>query len=229
MAHDFNAASFALRTQMRLQGHQISLGHAQQLLAAALGYKSLASMQHSLQRRPVLQLAQIVVIDGLCLTTRCDSLKLLHAAVAINKTIVSVLRSAPDAPLVLQGWDDFLDDYLVPTIAAECLDTEGVYRATAETNADFDEAEIEIAGHSRPATQTSLLPESIAISPCGQFLVIPFVGTLIGDQHEDRSYSGHVIDIHGTAKLELVDRRCLLKNIELNVGARVQEQAFSMD
>lgn len=223
MAHDFNAISFALRTQLRALGHQVSLGHSHQLLAAALGYNTMASMQQALQGRPALALAEIVVLDLPRLTARCVGLNLSGSAAAIIHTAVATLINQPTPPLVFKDWDEFLDDYLVPTVSQECLDDEHVASVMAETNAGYyDEAEIEVIGHTRGTCSTSDLPPPITVSPCGQFLEIPFGGTLIGEQDEERAYSGNVLDLDGTARVERVDVRCLLKHVQLDIGAQVE-------
>ncbi len=223
MAHDFNAISFAVRTKLRDLGHQITLGHSHQLMAAALGYNSLAAMQKVLQGRPALQLAEIVVLDLPRLTSRCALLNLPAATAVIGSTIVTALRNQPTPPLVMQSWADFLDSYLIPTVATNCLDDDIVASVMAETNAGYyDEAEIEIPGHHYLTPPDDELPQPVAVSSCGHYLEIPFAGSLIGEQDEERAYSGHVLELKGMARVERLDVRCLLKHVQLEVGAQVE-------
>lgn len=73
---NISAISFAVRSASSTSANPIKLSHAQQLVAAALGYKSLAAFQASPLEAPTLDDAVHFVLDGELLDERIQELGL---------------------------------------------------------------------------------------------------------------------------------------------------------
>ena len=74
MQSNFNTVAFAARESLKTSGIAIALGHVHQLVAAGLGYASLASLQASGEENPGLAGADYVILDVEGITARAASL-----------------------------------------------------------------------------------------------------------------------------------------------------------
>ena len=228
MKHSYSTLAKQIQIGLQTAGHKLALTHSQQLLAAALGYYTHAAMKASKEEAAGgLAAAKIVVLDVPTTISRCASLQISHLSLQVLDVITRTLRADPSNPKVFSNWQQFLDEFAEPTIAAESVESDGTYEAMAETNAIFDDpGEIEFPGYNPAPTTSSALPTPLSVSACGGFLEIPFVGTITGESDEDRMYSGHILNIEGIARIEKVGRRCLLDTVQIDLGASVDDSHY---
>lgn len=225
MKATFSTLAFSTSKILAASGHTVSSSHAQQLLAAALGYASLASLQASTEEQPGLQHADIVILDVAGVIVRAAQLGHAQCAEQIADAIAQAIRNDPAAPALYNSWGEFVENKVVPYASEAALDDEAVSSAAASTNAMFDEpAEIEIPsiGGSDPASG-SWKPN---VSACGGFFEVPITGTITMDQDEDRMYSGHILNIAGTVQIEKAGRRCMMDYLDMDLGAAVDDSHY---
>ena len=97
MSVDVSSLAYALRKSSATVGPELKHGHAQQLIAAALGYKSLAAYQSALTAgaEPVqLDAAAHVLLDEGLVEQRAVELELPHNLEALNSLIRKVIDEA---------------------------------------------------------------------------------------------------------------------------------------
>ncbi|MGM3277458.1 hypothetical protein [Ralstonia sp. 24A2] len=80
------ALAYTVRIQSASLPKPVALGHAQQLVAAALGYKSLAAYQASQEERPDLSGTEHIVIDDDVLRQRAQELGVGDACFRLANT-----------------------------------------------------------------------------------------------------------------------------------------------
>lgn len=115
MAIGISALAFAVRKQSASFPKPVGHGHAQQLLAAALGYKSLAAYQVSQEEQPDLSPAKHIVLDEALLLQRAGELGLPYSGeVVVSLVIDSLTNALPHATVhrTKRAFDDMLRDYI---------------------------------------------------------------------------------------------------------------------
>lgn len=192
-------------------GISISLGHTQQLLAASLGYGSLAAIQASTEEVPGLEGADFVILDIAGLTARAASLGLGSVSDQITGAIVSAIKSDPEPPAVFLTPLDFIEDVAGRFANDTVMDHDAVSDAAANTNAYFEGAYLE-------ATE----PEE-ALKDCREFWEIPVEGNVGMDQDPDKPFSGDNILVKGVVRVWKAGRVCLMNDMELDIGAGVDD------
>ena len=110
MKSDFSSLAFVTRQNLVASGVSISFGHAQQLLAASLGYGSLAAIQASTEEAPAITGADFVILDVAGLAARAVSLGYGAASDQITDAIASAIKNDPEPPVVFLNPLDFIED-----------------------------------------------------------------------------------------------------------------------
>ena len=110
MQSNFNTVAFATRENLKASGIAIALGHVHQLLAAGLGYASLAALQASDEENPGLAGADYVILDVEGITVRAASLGYGKMAAEITNAIVIVIKGDPQPPAIFLDIQEFIDD-----------------------------------------------------------------------------------------------------------------------
>jgi len=217
MKSDFSSLAFVVRQNLVASGVSISLGHTQQLLAASLGYGSLAAIQASTEEVPGLEGADFVILDIAGLTARAASLGLGSVSDQITGAVVSAIRSDPEPPAVFLTPLDFIEDVAGRFANDTVMDHDAVSDAAANTNAYFDGAYLE-------ATE----PEE-ALKDSREFWEIPVEGNVGMDQDPDKPFSGDNIQVKGVVRVWKAGRVCLMNDMELDIGAGVDDSHFDLD
>ncbi|WP_137895005.1 hypothetical protein [Ramlibacter sp. 2FC] len=190
MAH-LSAIAFAVRQAVSAQGISLSTGHAQQLVAAALGHNNLASYQASGDDAGLPKAADIV-LDPERLRARASELG--HDGGAFAQALTTALQARfPDAELYddHEAWLMDVQDHFERVIVDEDL----VNSQVAMTNGTFPRTDVE-------------LPWWDALDEYdGDDLSLDFEGLVTVDQDEDRVYWGHEIEVRATLTVERFGRR----------------------
>lgn len=217
MKSDFSSLAFVVRQNLVASGVSISLGHAQQLLAASLGYGSLAAIQASTEEVPGIAGADFVILDVAGLSARAVSLGYGSASDQITDAIATAIKSDPEPPAVFLNPLDFIEDVVGQYANGTVFDHEAVSSAAAETNAYFAGAYIE-------ATEPN-----DALKDCREFWEIPVEGNVDMDQDLDRPFSGDNILINGIVRVWKAGRVCLMNDMELDIDAHVDGSYYDLD
>lgn len=190
MAH-LSAIAFAVRQAVSAQGISLSTGHAQQLVAAALGHNNLASYQASGDDAGLPE-ASDIVLDPERLRARATELG--HDGSAFAQALISALQGRfPDAELYddREAWLMDVQDHFERAI----VDEDSVNSQVAMTNGTFPRTDVEL-----PWWDT--LDEYD-----GDDLSLDFEGLVTVNQDEDRAYWGHEIEVRATLTVERFGRR----------------------
>lgn len=217
MKSDFSSLAFAVRQNIVASGASISLGHAQQLLAASLGYGSLAAIQASTEEAPGIVGADFVILDVAGLSARAASLGYGAALDQIIDVIATTIKNDPEPPLVFLTPLDFIEDVAGQFANDTVMDHDAVSSAAAETNAYFDAAYLE-------ATE----PDE-ALKDCREFWEIPIEGNIGLDQDPDKPFSGDSILVKGVVRVWKAGRVCLTNDMDLDIGASVDDSYYDGD
>ena len=217
MKSDFSSLAFVFRQNLAASGISISLGHTQQLLAASLGYGSLAAIQSSTEEAPGIACADFVILDIAGLTARAASLGLGSVSDQITGAIVSAIKSDPEPPAVFLTPLDFIEDVAGRFANDTVIDHDAVSDAAANTNAYFEGAYLE-------ATE----PDE-ALKDSREFWEIPVEGNVGMDQDPDKPFSGDNILVKGVVRVWKAGRVCLMNDMELDIGAGVDDSHFDLD
>ncbi len=217
MKSDFSSLAFVFRQSLVASGLSISLGHTQQLLAASLGYGSLAAIQASTEEVPGLEGADFVILDITGLTARAASLGLGSVSDQITGAIVSAIKSDPEPPAVFLTPLDFIEDVAGRFANDTVMDHDAVSNAAANTNAYFEGAYLE-------ATE----PDE-ALKDSREFWEIPVEGNVGMDQDPDKPFSGDNILVKGVVRIWKAGRVCLMNDMELDIGAGVDDSYYDLD
>jgi len=184
---NFSALAYDVRRFLTTDGVSLSTGHAQQLLAAALGHNSLASYQASGEDGR-LSFAIDIVVDEAKLQERAGELDCPagnHAVLAIQRALA--LRY----PLVTlhASSDDFLNQL----------------RKYIEDRFT-DDGRAQVASARLPWAETPLPWKSI--DPVGTSdLRGELKGLLVSEDDEDRRYSDHKVKVSGSIVVRRLGRR----------------------
>lgn len=143
MKSDFSSLAFVARQNLVASGLSVSIGHTQQLLAASLGYASLAAIQASTEEAPGIAGADFVILDVAGLSARAASLGYGAASDQITDAIASAIKSDPEPPAVFLTPLDFIEDVAGRFANDTVMDHDAVSDAAANTNAYFEGAYLE--------------------------------------------------------------------------------------
>ena len=211
MKSDFSSLAFSVRQSLVASGVSISLGHTQQLLAASLGYGSLAAIQASTEEVPGLEGADFVILDIAGLTSRAASFGLGSVSDQITGAVVAAIKSDPEPPAVFLTPLGFIEDVAGRFANDTVMDHDAVSNAAANTNAYFEGAYLE-------ATE----PDE-ALKDSREFWEIPVEGNVGMDQDPDKPFSGDNILVKGVVRIWKAGRVCLMNDMELDIGAGVDD------
>lgn len=217
MKSDFSSLAFVVRQNLVASGVSISLGHTQQLLAASLGYGSLAAFQASSEEAPGIAGADFVILDVAGLSARATSLGYGSASHQITDAIATAIKTDPEPPTVFLAPLDFIEDVAGRFANDTVMDHDAVSDAAANTNAYFEGAYLE-------ATE----PEE-ALKDCREFWEIPVEGNIGMDQEPDKPFSGDNILVKGVVRVWKAGRVCLMNDMELDIGAGVDDSYYDLD
>lgn len=190
MAH-LSAIAFAVRQAVSAHGISLSTGHAQQLVAAALGHNNLASYQASGDDAGLPE-ASDIVLDPERLRVRATELG--HDGSAFAQALISALQACfPDAELYddHEAWLMDVQDHFERAI----VDEDSVNSQVAMTNGTFPRTDVEL-----PWWDTLDEYDSDDLS-------VDFEGLVTVKQDEDRVYWGHEIEVRATLTVERFGRR----------------------
>ncbi|WP_175854557.1 hypothetical protein [Burkholderia anthina] len=190
MSH-LSSIAFTVRQTLSAHGISLSTGHAQQLVAAALGHNNLASYQASSDDDGLPDAASMV-LDPARLQTRAAQLG--HDDSAFAQALTSALKARfPDAGI----YDDH-EAWLIDTqshFEYLIINEDSVSSEVAMTNGTFPRVYVEL-----PWWDT--LGEYY-----GDNLSTDFEGLVTVDPDEDRVYYGHEIDVRASLTVERFGRR----------------------
>lgn len=217
MKANFSTLAHNVRRQLAAAGVSLSLGHAQQLLAASLGYGSLAAYQASPEEKPGIQGCDYVILDVLGVISRAGQLAVAARQKQLLEAIVGAIEVDPEPPAVFLSDRDFVETEVARFAEESILDDDAVASAAANTNAYFDDVEIEIG---QPDV-------SLAQSP--EFWEVPINGRVHMDQDPDKPFSGDTINTSGVVRVWKAGRVCLMNDMELDVGASVDDGYYERD
>jgi len=188
---NISAIAFAVRKQLSAQGISLSIGHTQQLVAAALGHNNLASYQASNDDIGLPE-ASDIVLDPERLVVRAAELghddKMFAHALKTNLT-----KRFPDSDLYenREDWLMVVQDHFERAI----VDDDSVNSEVAMTNGTFPRTDI----------------ENFWWVNLDDFerddLTVEFDGLVTVDQDQDRVYWGHEVEVRATLTVERFGRR----------------------
>lgn len=186
MSIDISTLAFAVRTTSAQTPHPLTLSQAQQCVAAALGFKTLAAFQASGEDNLTLDSDNHVVLDVACVVHRALSLGAPHDETALVGLIGEAFRQKlPGVHVHLSRAR--LEGALRELIDQAVLNDPDASGAMAITNTDgIDEI---------------YLPFDIewdALPSNGDPMEIPIEGHVTMEIDTERPYSGHRIDIRAT-------------------------------
>jgi uncharacterized protein YozE (UPF0346 family) len=197
MSFDILSVAFAIRAESAQSPHPIKLSHAQQCVAAAFGYRTLAAYQASHEETHSLHGAAHVVLDMHTLLERSQDLgvpldepkwvALMRTAFRLKLPQATVHTSVPE-----------LEEALRYMVQHAVLNNESTAGAMAVTN---NEGVGEI-----------YLPFDLdweAIPLHGELLALSIEGHVSMEIDVERPYSGHRIDIKATLTLGRIGRALL--------------------
>lgn len=190
--------AYAVRTASNSTTNPVKLNHAQQLVAAALGYKSLAAYQAAKNESKSLDEASHFVLDDQLLVTRSQELNLPHKASELEFLLQAAFQERlPSARL--HPSELAMDDYIRDLVQRFALNHGDTVSAMAMTNNDgideiylpFDDL---IMGRLPP------LGEVVEMECDGHISMTPDI---------ERPYSGHKIDVKVRLILERKGKVCI--------------------
>lgn len=204
----------SLRKNSSSQGVPVKLGHAQQLIVAALGYKSLAAYQKAqkvgLEPNHLGDVGNII-LDQALLNQRANELGVALMSTHLNELIGTALRERTAHISAHSSFDAF-EDHVRMRVEKVVFEDNRVNSAMANTNCNgVEEIYFDFEAE----------PERIAV---GDSLVIDLEGHVRLGIDAERPYSGHIISVEGTLCLERMGRQCFsspdcqVTNAEIDVG-----------
>lgn len=214
MKSNFSTIAVGVRESLKAAGSTLSLGHIQQMLAASLGYNSLAALQASTEEQPGIEEADYVILDVEGVNARAAALGFSAIAPEVTQAIVATINSDLEHPMIFVDDQEFIDDVICPFANEHALGQGSVCSAAAETNAYFDEVDIS-------ATDS---PE--AVKESREFWEIPIEGNISMDQDEDKPFSGNKLLVKGVVRIWKAGRVCLMNDMELDIGASVDDSYY---
>lgn len=192
-----SSLAYAVRKASETTPQPLTHGHASQLVAAALGYNTLAARQAAVAEGTEsehLDAAAHVVLDEVLLVDRAAELALPQS----EATLVEMVRSAFKAELpgaVFHRHDDALSDALRSLVADQVYNHDQISSAMASTNND--------------GVDEIYLPLDLTLAelpPLGNVFELKVDGHIAMTPDVERPYSGHKIDVRCALFIERVSR-----------------------
>lgn len=194
MPTDITRLAHSLRPALEAHGISIRLGHTHQLLAAALGHKSLAAQQASGEPFEM-DSSMYWIVDGAQLRQRASQLEQSLDADVFTACLATMSRLL-GGPKICGSLEELQDD-VTEAVQNAAADDDEVGSRMAETNCTGPfMAYMQVA---------SSLSEPLP--PSGNIIVIDYEGTVDGDQDTERPFSGDSVDVKAQARLQLLGRR----------------------
>jgi hypothetical protein len=187
--------AYGLRARCAARGFSLRLGYAQQILAASLGYGSLAAYQSSPEESPTLDAAAHLFVDSEAAFDRAKQLSLNPPPFLPGEVIETFRELLPRAVLHASPGDldgavrSFVDNYVV-----NHEETAG--QLALINGYGLDEVYLPIDD-----IDLSSLP------PPGQVEAIAIEGHVSLELDDERPYSGHKVEIEATLTIERVTRQ----------------------
>lgn len=197
MTVGISSLAYAVRKASESTPQPLKHGHAQQLVAAALGYNTLAAHQAAVAagtESEHLDAAAHAVLDENLIAERAAELQLPQP----EEALVELVRTAFQSELpgtTLHRNDDALADAV-----REYVDS---------TTYNHEKTGSEMAATNNNGVQEIYLPLDFTLAelpPLGEVLELEIEGHVSMEPDIERPYSGHKIDVQGTLFLERVGR-----------------------
>ncbi|CAJ3572931.1 Uncharacterised protein [Burkholderia pseudomallei] len=195
MAIGISALAFAIRKQSAFLPKPVVHGHAQQLVAAALGYKSLAGYQTSHEEQADLSRTRHIVLDEALLLQRADELGLNYRDdVVVSLVIDSLTHTLPHVTVhrTKGAFDDMLRDYIDDIV----LNHDETVGQMAMSNGSLGEVYLPF----------ETLLEDIPYDDVKEFSIIGHVGMT---PDVERPYVGHIVHVSASLFLTRYGRFCV--------------------
>jgi hypothetical protein len=176
----------------------ISLSHCQQLVAAALGYKSLASYQAAQkQGTEVTDLAEVnhLLIDRVLLSDRARDLNVGMPPWVLEPMVAKAFDQRLPATLI-HAYTDSLEGKLSDIVSAQVVENDNVNGLMAMTNTNGlrdVHVEFEFDPNDRTLTDRIAIPTRVQV---------------VMNIDEDRTYTGHRIAVSCITDLECLGQAC---------------------
>lgn len=213
-----SAIAYAVRTASEATSHPLKLSHAQQLVAAALGYRSLAAYQASPGEAEALNDAAHFVLDDQLLVARAQELRLPNVVDGLTSLLHTAFEERlPSAQI--HASSAALDAYVRDIVQEVVLTHGNTASATAMTNSN--------------GIREIYLPfDDVVLHdlPLGEVLREDFVGHVSMEVDTERPYHGHKIDVEARLVLERKGRACIAEPIcevvsaKLNYGWNAEDE-----
>lgn len=188
-----NSLAHAVRVQSQASATPIVLGHAQQLIAAALGYNTLAAYQASPEESP-LEGARHFVLDLDLAHQRAGELGVAVSEGQLDALLGSAFAGQlPHAQFhrSVSALEDYIRDRLDHLVTNDA------------------EAASQMAMTNGDSIGEVYLPFDLSLAdlpPPGEMTEIEVLGHIGMDQDLERPYSGHLIDVEASVSVERTGR-----------------------
>lgn len=197
MSVGISSLAYAVRKASESTPQPLKHGHAQQLVAAALGYNTLAAHQAAVAdgaESEHLDAAAHAVLDEILIVERVAELQLPQPEDALVELVRAAFKSELPGTKLHRN-DDALADALRDYVDSTAYNHGETGSAMAATNND--------------GVQEIYLPLDFTLAelpPLGEVLELEIDGHISMKPDIERPYSGHKIDVQGTLFLERVGR-----------------------
>lgn len=190
--------AYSVRKNSVTAGVPIPLGHAQQLIAAAFGYKSLAAYQAAqaaAQEPQYLDDVEHVVLDHDLLNQRAGELRTAPTSDQLHALIAKAVKERAPFACLHESSIDF-ETYLREHVDQVIIEDEGVNGVLVNANYDgVDEVYFDFE-------------VDFDITPVGSSLYVDLDGHVSLSIDTERLYAGHIVNIKGTLSVERLGLQC---------------------
>lgn len=197
MSINFSALCYSLRKQSLASGVGIKLGHCQQLLSAAFGYKSFAALQAAqavYAEADVLDEVDSVVLNSQMLVSRAGELGIPLDSAKLVSYVTAAFQSCLPRVSVYADEDSWAES--IRTFIVDLVETdENVIGLIADTNND-GVRETYVPFHL--STETLPAPEQTFSTNMKVRITL--------DIDTDRPYAGHKIDVSVDLRIDRIGR-----------------------
>lgn len=207
-----SSIAYAVRTASKSTLFPIKLGHAHQLVAAALGYKSFAALQFSEPDATIADDANHFILDLDLLSDRAQQLNLNNSLSDLESFIKSGITQFSSHSKFYVSMDDFLYPHVSDIVNDTALNDERTSSQIGLTNGDgVEEIYIPID------LELDELPS------LGQHLDLDLEGHISMGIDSERPYSGHKIFVRvslmlkRTGKINFAEPKCELTDVYLDM------------
>ncbi len=210
MFGDFQDLSFQLHNHLRDAGFSLRRGQVQQLLAALLGYNSLAALQASQEEQPGIAGADHVVANAALLTQRSLELGTSEdeAHTLCDLTIAGLELIGQRQLEVHTSEDEFVESVLIPFVERDVTNDGAVSSEMAMTNAYVNHIYVEADN-----------PERLAGGGSDTWSV-GIAGTVYMDSDPEKPFWGDRVRFEGDVSYWRVGRMCLAGKGRLELAAK---------